>query len=75
MKKSKRNKILPSWNCSGFSYALDLVVPTAPSELLSPTQRIPHIFHVTVSMISSAWCTVTSTTVTIHSVSKFTYEW
>ena len=52
MKKMKRNKIRPSWNWSGFSYALDLVVLTAMSELLSTTQNIPYILHVTVSMIS-----------------------
>lgn len=59
MKKLKKNKIRPSWNCSGFSYALDLVV-TAMSELLSTTQKIPYILHIIVSMISSAWCTATS---------------
>lgn len=75
MKKLKKNKIRPSWNCSGFSYALDLVVLTAMSELLLTTQKIPYILYIIVSMISSAWCTATSTTVTTHSVSKFTHKW
>ena len=76
MKKLKKNKIRPSWNCSGFSYALDLVVLTAMSELLLTTQKIPYILYIIVSMISSARCTVTTnTTVTTHSVSKFTHKW